>query len=257
MKVIFIGAGNLATRLSLEMQRAGFVVGQVYSRTAESAEALAGRLHCPWTVKPEEISPDGDLYVFALKDSALETILGRIAPNQGLWVHTAGSLPMAVFEGKVTRYGVLYPLQTFSKERAVDFRKIPLFIEASTEADSRWLAEIAGRLSDEVRFLSSEERRCLHLAAVFACNFTNHMYVLAAKLLKEKGIPEGVLRPLIDETAAKIHQMSPLEAQTGPAVRYDENVMNKHLAMLADPDMQALYREISRSIYKEMSHEQH
>ncbi len=253
MKVVFIGAGNLATRLSLEMQQAGMDVAQVFSRTARAAQQLADRLGCGWTIGPEDLLADADLYVFALKDSALETVIGRIKPNNGLWVHTAGSMPMSVFEGKARRYGVLYPLQTFSRERPVDFRQIPFFLEAATEADGRWLAEeVAGRLSDNVRFLSSEKRRSLHLAAVFACNFANHMYALAAKILEGEGIAADVLCPLIDETAAKIHQMSPARAQTGPAVRYDENVMNKHLAMLADPAMQSLYREISRSIYKEM-----
>lgn len=253
MKVIFIGAGNLATRLALEMQQAGLNIAQVFSRTDAAAKQLADRLGCGWTIDPDVVLGDADLYIFALKDSALEALIGRIKPNKGLWVHTAGSMPMSVFEGKAERYGVLYPLQTFSRERPVNFREIPFFLEAATEADGRWLAErVAGRLSDNVRFLSSEKRRSLHLAAVFACNFANHMYALAAKILEGEGIPADVLCPLIDETAAKIHQMSPARAQTGPAVRYDENVMNKHLAMLADPAMRSLYREISRSIYKEM-----
>lgn len=255
MKVIFIGTGNLATRLSLEMQRAGLAIEQVFSRTAAGAQLLAGRLGCPWTIDAKAILPDADLYVFALKDSALAEVIGQMKPNKGLWVHTAGSLPMDVFKGKVARYGVLYPLQTFSKERAVDFRKIPFFLETADAGDARWLAQIAGRLTDEVRFLSSEKRESLHLAAVFACNFANHMYGLAGKILKENDIPENLLCALIDETAAKVHAMTPAEAQTGPAVRYDENVMNKHLAMLADPGMRSLYREISRSIYKEMRHE--
>lgn len=255
MKVIFIGAGNLATRLALEMQRVGMNVVQVFSRTAPAARQLAGRLGCEWTIKPDELFPDADLYIFALKDTALEAVIDRVKPNKGLWVHTAGSMPMTVFEGKAGRYGVLYPLQTFSREREVDFRKIPFFLETATEADARYLEEVAGRLSDDVRFLSSDKRRSLHLAAVFACNFANHMYALAAKILQEEGIPADVLCALIDETAAKIHQMTPVRAQTGPAVRYDENVMDKHMAMLADPDMQSLYRQISRSIYKEMQHE--
>ena len=117
------------------------------------------------------------------------------------------------------------------------------------------LGEVARALSSDVRFLSSEKRKNLHLAAVFACNFTNHMYALAEKILEEQQIPGEVLLPLIDETAAKVHVMSPAQAQTGPAIRYDENVINKHMAMLKDPDMRNLYELISRSIHKEARHE--
>lgn len=255
MKVVFIGAGNLATRLSREMCRAGMSVGQIYSHTRESAELLAGRLGCPWTIVPEEVVQDADLYVFSLKDAVLSDIIGRIKPNSGMWVHTAGSMSMDLFEGHAARYGVLYPLQTFSKARAVNFSVIPFFVEANTPEAAEWLKNIATALSGNVQFLSSEKRKHLHLAAVFACNFTNHIYTMAAKLLREQDIPADLLLPLIDETAAKIHIMPPAEAQTGPAVRYDENVINNHLAMLSDPDMKAVYQLISQSIHKEAQHE--
>lgn len=250
MKVVFIGAGNLATRLSLEMQRTGLTICQVYSHTAAHASELAERLGCDWTTSPEAIFPEADLYVFSVKDTALQPILSEMKPNRGLWVHTAGSMPLDIFKGTNERYGVMYPLQTFSKERAVDFRKVPFFLETVSKTDGVFLQEIAGRLSDDVRFLSSEKRRYLHLSAVFACNFVNRMYALAGGMLEKEGIPFEVLLPLIDETAAKVHAMKPGEAQTGPAVRFDENVINNHLTMLKDPDMQEIYRLVSRNIYK-------
>lgn len=251
MKVVVIGAGNLAAQLAPEMQKKGLDIVQVYSRTARNAEMLARRLGCRWTVMPEEIDASGDLYVFSLKDTALPEILPRIAPNDGLWVHTAGSLPMAVFAGYAARYGVLYPLQTFSKERAVDFRTIPFFIEAASEADLEVLRGLASLLTTQVEALGSEQRRFLHLAAVFACNFTNHMYALAAGILEEQGLPFDRLLPLIDETAAKVHAMAPRAAQTGPAVRYDRNVLGKHLEMLDSGYGKALYEMISKSIHQE------
>lgn len=255
MRVVFVGAGNLATRLSLEMRKVGLEIGQVYSHTSEHAETLADALGCPWTTVAEEIIENADLYVFSLKDAVLQEVIGRVRPNRGLWVHTAGSMPISVFEGFAVRYGVIYPLQTFSKSREVDFRKIPFFLEANSPEDEIVLRDVAGLLSGNVRILSSEKRKSLHLAAVFACNFTNHIYALAGKILKERQIPEDVLLPLIDETAAKVHVMPPAKAQTGPAIRYDENVIDKHLAMLEDPDMRAIYERISRSIYKEAQHE--
>ena len=126
MKVIFLGSGNLATRLSLEMHRKGMTIGQVYSYTPENARQLAGRLGCLWTTDLEAIETDADLYVFSLKDTVLANVITRIRPNDGLWVHTAGSMPMDIFSGHTANYGVLYPMQTFSKMREVDFSVIPL-----------------------------------------------------------------------------------------------------------------------------------
>lgn len=255
MKIVFIGAGNLATRLSLAMQRVGMQIGQVYSHTEASARQLATRLGCPWTNDFSALQEDGDLYVFSLKDTVLSDVISKVKPNNGMWVHTAGSMPMSVFEGYAQRFGVLYPLQTFSKGRNVNFDVIPIFLEANTDKNVDYLKNIASALSENVRFMSSEKRRSLHLAAVFACNFTNHIYTLSYKLLENESIPADVLLPLIDETVSKIHSMPPAAAQTGPAIRYDENVINKHLAMLDDPDMQAIYRLLSQSIHKEAQNE--
>lgn len=258
MKVVFIGAGNLATRLSTRMQQAGIPVVQVYSHTPANAEKLAIRLGCTFAVLPEEIVPDADLYIFSLKDTVLPEIISRVSPNGALWVHTAGSIPLDVFKGRASRYGVLYPLQTFSKEREVDFRNIPFFVEAADERDSLLLQQIASKLSAQVHILSSEKRKILHLAAVFACNFANHMYVQAANLLKEHELPFDWLLPLIDETAAKVHALPPVKAQTGPAVRYDENVMQKQIGLLPSEEMKELYKVISKNIHKEaLENEQH
>jgi predicted short-subunit dehydrogenase-like oxidoreductase (DUF2520 family) len=142
-------------------------------------------------------------------------------------------------------------MQTFSKRREVDFSEVPFFVEADGEETLQELKELAGRLSPNVREATSEQRRSLHLAAVFACNFTNHMYALCDRLLQKHGLPFEVMLPLIDETARKVHELKPHEAQTGPAVRYDENVIGKHLSLLADdPECQELYEKISKSIYR-------
>lgn len=255
MKIVFIGAGNLATRLSLEMQRVGFTIAQIYSRTESSARSLAGQLGCSWTDRIETVIDDADVYIFSVKDAVLPRLVSEMKANGGVWLHTAGSMPLDVFEGKVARYGVMYPLQTFSKTRPVVFSAIPFFLEANTVETEFFLQNIASALSERIQFLSSDKRKKLHLAAVFACNFTNHIYALSAKLLEEEGIDRNVLLPLIDETASKIHTLSPTEAQTGPAVRYDEHVIGTHLAMLQDPDLKAIYRLLSESIHKEAVNE--
>lgn len=254
MKVVIVGSGNVATHLSLALASLeGIEICQVYSPTEAHAEILAERLNCDFVTDPTQIRKDADVYLFALKDQALETVIRAVPANNGLWLHTSGSMPMQVFAGYTERYGVLYPLQTFSKSREISFQGIPLFIECHREEDKNCLEELARRLSGKVCELSSEKRRSLHLAAVFACNFTNHIYALAEEILAKEGLSRDYLFPLIDETAAKVHELPAQEAQTGPAIRYDENIINKHLGMLADdPDVQTLYRLLSQSIHKKV-----
>jgi predicted short-subunit dehydrogenase-like oxidoreductase (DUF2520 family) len=251
MKIVFIGAGNLATRLSMEMHRVGMTIGQVYSPTRESASSLASKLGCAWTTDMAEVADDAGLYIFSVKDAALEDVLSRMKPNGGLWVHTAGGVPMDIFKPYTSRYGVFYPLQTFSKERAVSFEHVPLLLEACREEDKSLLQEVASALSDTVSFLSSEKRKSVHLAAVFASNFTNHMYTIAAKLLEEQGISYRILLPSIEETALKLRDLPPVQAQTGPAVRYDTNIMEAQSALLTNERYRELYHLISRSIHIE------
>ena len=228
--VVFIGAGNLATNLAKALYYKGFRIVQVYSRTEESARALAEK-----------------------EDAAFVELLPQITEGKqkSLLVHTAGSIPMSVWEGHVERYGVFYPMQTFSKQREVDFQEVPFFIEAKRAEDTELLKAIASTLSEKVYEADSEQRKSLHLAAVFICNFTNHMYALAADLLEKYNLPFEVMLPLIDETARKVHELAPRDAQTGPAVRYDENVMSNHLAMLVDsPALQEIYKLMSKSIHE-------
>lgn len=204
-----------------------------------------------------ELPQHADIYIIAVKDSALQEVIehlcSRLSPNapssgrgQGeapLLVHTAGSMPLSVFDGYDCRAGVLYPMQTFSMDREVDFREIPLFIEG---ADPR-IRAVAESLSAHVYELSTADRKYLHLAAVFACNFANHCYTLAADVLARKGLPFDVMLPLVDETARKVHELHPTEAQTGPAARGDKNVMAAQSALL-DGRLQAIYNLMSESI---------
>lgn len=253
IQVIFIGAGNLATNLAKALYHKGFRIVQIYSRTEESARALAKQVEAEFTTDLQNISKEAKLYVVSLKDTAFVELIPQITAGKqnALLVHTAGSIPMNIWEGYAERYGVFYPMQTFSKQREVDFEKVPFFIEAGRPEDAELLKAIAGTLSEKVYEATSEQRKSLHLAAVFTCNFTNHMYDLAAGLLDKYHLPFDVMLPLIDETARKVHELTPREAQTGPAVRYDENVINNHLAMLEDtPELQEIYKLMSKSIHE-------
>ncbi len=248
-KVIFIGAGNLATQLSKTLQEHGYEIVQIYSRSITNAKILGELLSCEYTDNLSQIKDAADLYIFSVKDTALQDCIRHIKPNNGLWVHTAGSIPITVFEPHIKRYGVLYPLQTFSKNKRVDFTNIPFFIEANSGRDLQLLTDIASNISQNVRTISSEQRKYIHLAAVFACNFTNHLYAISEKLLQEQGLPFDILLPLIQETADKVKGMSPVAAQTGPAVRYDENVMHKQLSLLKDERLKDIYQLLSQNIH--------
>lgn len=247
----FIGAGNVATHLSIELKKAGHNILQVYSRTEESAKKLADRLQTRFTTSPELILKEADIYVVALNDSVVEKVLSKNNFGAKLIVHCSGSLYMNVLSKYANNYGVFYPLQTFSKNRAVDFKSIPLFLEASSSENLEVLLQLANAISYSVFVLDSEKRKSLHIAAVFACNFANHCYALAAQFLESKELSFDILRPLIMETASKVQELHPEAAQTGPAIRYDENIINAHVKELEEmPELKELYNSISKSIFE-------
>ncbi|MDR1371066.1 MAG: DUF2520 domain-containing protein [Dysgonamonadaceae bacterium] len=248
--IVLVGAGNLATQLGITLRDNGFPVVCVYSRTSDSAATLGKRLHVPYTNNLADIPSDAGIYIFSVKDDALPGLLEIFPSNQGLWVHTAGSIPLSIFENYADRYGVVYPLQTFSKNRDVSFGDVPVFVEANNDRDNSLLLDFARGFSKKVVPLSSEKRKYYHLAAVFACNFSNHMYTLASEILDQQDLDWKFLQALIRETAAKIEDLSPADAQTGPAIRYDLEIINKQLELLqGDEIKQELYEKISYNIH--------
>ena len=253
MKIAFIGSGNLATHLSLALKAAGEEIIQVYSRTDAHAKELADKLGCIHTTNLDKIDLNADVYILSVKDDAISQIADSICHKcpHALFVHTAGSVLMDIFKGKANHYGVLYPMQTFSKARKVDFLPIPCFIEASSKEDLAIIRSLAESISDHVVDCDSEKRKKLHLAAVFACNLTNHCYRLAERVLQEEDIDWKLYLPLIDETAKKVSEMSPKDAQTGPMVRYDVNVMNRQLALIPDERTRQIYRLMAESIHED------
>lgn len=251
--IVLVGAGNVATHLGMALRGAGYRISQVFSRTEASASALAGKLDCPYTMNIREVTSDAGLYLVSVKDLALEEVIPPLTRRnpKALFVHTAGSMPMDVWRGAAERYGVLYPMQTFSKGRTVDFATVPFFVEGSGREETEALKSLAKRIGGRVYEATSEQRRYLHIAAVFACNFTNHLYAVAHHLLTSHGLPFEAVLPLIDETARKVHVLEPVKAQTGPAQRYDENVIGKHLDMLAgEPELADIYEQMSRNIHR-------
>ena len=249
--IVILGAGNVATHLSIALKKAGFSIKCVYSKTIESAKTLALKVDSHYTNDIIHIPSEADLYIVAVKDEIVEQIIDAIKLEFGIVVHTAGSISIDIFKGKFENYGVFYPVQTFSKSRDINFSNIPICIESNSEILENKLLNLAKCLSNSVHVIDSEKRKMLHLAAVFACNFANHMYSVATEILNQSDIPFDLLKPLIAETAQKAIDSDPQNAQTGPAVRNDQNVIKEHLEMLKDnPEYEKIYRFVSDSIYK-------
>ena len=246
----FIGAGNLATHLSIAISKKGYNVSQVYSRTELSAKLLAKKVNSSYTISVNNIDKNADIYIVALTDDIVDSVLSEIDFQNKLVIHCAGSLPLSVLKKYSSNIGVLYPLQTFSKDRELNFRDVPVFVEANTKDNEEIILSIARKISSNVKILNSEKRQILHLSAVFACNFVNYFYTIATDLLESNEILFEVLKPLIIETAQKGITMEPKNAQTGPAVRFDENIIKKHLELLINyKSYQELYMSVSKGIF--------
>ena len=256
MRITMIGAGRLGTHLARALHKAGHDIAQVYSRTMASASPIAAETKAEAICHLGDLRNDADIYILSVSDNALPQLLPTICEGRDgkLFLHTAGSVSIAIFKGITSRYGVLYPLQTFSKQWDINFRTIPCFIEGNTEEATYAVEELAKTLCTRIVRLSSDRRKYLHLAAVFACNFTNHCYTLAANILEKQDISFDALLPLIAETADKVNRLSPQEAQTGPAVRYDKNIICAQAELLSDnTTTKALYELMSKSINEEQT----
>jgi len=247
--IVLVGAGNVATHLGLALIASGYNVIQVYSRTEEPARKLADKLSATITTDINNISGDADIYIIAVKDKAIEDITNQINISDKLIVHTSGSISIDILKNASGNYGVLYPLQTFSKNTEINFKTVPLCIEANTRLNENKLFSLARDISDNVHLITTKQRKSLHIAAVIACNFSNHMYFIAEDILKKENLAFDMLKPLIMETASKIEDNSPGDIQTGPAIREDQKIMDNHLEYLScSPTYRDLYKMISKSI---------
>lgn len=246
--VSIIGAGNVAFHLTRAFVENTMQVNQIYNRTLEKAEKIGEANHVRYTNKISELEKS-DLYVIASSDTAISELSLHIPYDDVMVVHTSGSIPMEALKGDYHK-GVFYPLQTFSKNRHLEYEDIPIFVEAENQENAQKLQKLAERISNQVEIIDSEQRAKLHLSAVWACNFVNHMYHIAEKMAKEADMSFDYLRPLIAETASKIQDLSPFDAQTGPAKRNDEIVIKKHLERIEDSFLNDLYKKISYSITK-------
>lgn len=246
LKIVIVGAGNVAWHLGKELQKNDQEIVQIYNRSVEPALLLARRLKCDFTTRYDNLYAEADLYILAVKDAVIESVSKNLLLKDKLVVHTSGAIDQAKI--KHERRGVFYPLQTFSKEKKLNFKSIPFCIEASKSQDYNTLMRLATLLSPKVYNINSHQRKVLHVAAVFACNFSNLMYMMADDILQKEKIPLDILQPLIKETALKITKLKPKEVQTGPAVRKDQSTINAHLDYLGKGVSFNVYEMLTQTI---------
>ena len=249
MKIVIIGAGNLAWHIAPPLLRMGHQITSVYSRTRTSADALAKKVRSKAIIEIDLIPEDADMYIVALQDKAIASVVKELKFVPELIVHTSGALPLSVFPEKFKNTGVFYPLQSFSKNRKVKLDSVPFLLESSNSKTKKILSDLAKQYSDSIHFVTSDKRKKIHLAAVFANNFVNHLYSLSADILKENKLPFDLLKPLIAETAAKIKENHPDKMQTGPARRTDQPIIEQHRRLLkGQKQRKAIYTLLNQSI---------
>lgn len=244
MNTVIIGSGNVAYHLAKAFALNGMAVS-VAGRNQEALQAISSEFSIPYfTQIPEE----ADVYLLAVKDSAVAEVAAQIPNKNALVAHTSGAVALAALQASFRR-GVFYPLQTFSKSKELNYSEIPFFVEAENTEDLHILTSLARKISSKVMEADSEKRKYIHLTAVFASNFVNHLFARAKEIAGSQDIPFEYFLPLIQETVDKIHQMDPYTAQTGPARRKDEHVLHLHKELLSGESLE-IYNTMNRSIKK-------
>lgn len=250
-RVVIVGSGNVAEALARALPASGAELCQVFARNRERGPRVAALGGTTWTADPDRLA-EADLYLIAVSDRAVGEVAASLRlPDGAVAAHTAGSVPLDALEA-FPRRAVIYPLQTFTAGRAVDFARVPLFLEASDKGTYQAVERFARRLSSQLYPADSKRRGILHLAGVLACNFVNALYAAGERTLAREGLPFEALRPLIAETAAKaLAAPSPAAVQTGPAVRGDLPTLERHRVLLAEePLLLEIYNLMSRYIWE-------
>ena len=246
MQIVLIGSGNVAFHLAKAFTEAQIPVSQIFGRNTTELQKISEQFSIPFST---ETLADADLYIISVSDSSIAEVSALIKNKNVLVAHTSGSVSREALSGNY-RKSVFYPLQTFSKSKNLDYSKIPFFIDAENENDEEILKNLASKISKNVMLANDEKRKYIHLTAVFACNFVNHLYARAKEISDSQGIPFDYFLPLIDETTQKIHELEPKLAQTGPAIRNDEKVLKLHESLLTDEEKLKIYKTLNESIKK-------
>lgn len=246
MKIAILGSGNVAYHLAKMFKEKNIPISQIFGRNEKDLQEISEQFEIPFSTT--ELA-DAELYFIAVNDDAVAAISKNIKNQNSLVAHTSGSLPKEILEGNY-RKASFYPLQTFSKSKMLQYSEIPFFVEGENEEDSQILENLALKISEKVMKSDYEKRKYIHLTAVFACNFVNHLFARAKEISDSQQIPFHYFLPLIKETTSKIEKIEPKLAQTGPAIRNDEKILQLHEALITEEEHLKIYQVMNESIKK-------
>lgn len=246
MKIVILGSGNVAYHLVKAFHEKGIQISQIFGRNENDLKEISRTFSVPYSTS--ELAK-ADFYLIAVKDDAVAEVSKNITEENCLVAHTSGSLPKEVLTGAYCKAS-FYPLQTFSKSKELNYAEIPFFLEAENNQDLEIMKNLALKISDRVKISDYEKRKYIHVTAVFACNFVNHLFARAKEISDSQNIPFNYFLPLIEETTSKIIEVEPKLAQTGPAVRNDERVLDLHEALITNEEHLKIYRVMNDSIKK-------
>jgi len=253
MKITILGAGNVATQLALVLKKTGHEIVEIYNRSNEAGIELAKTVGAGFTSDLSQL-PDADVYLIAVKDDAIAEVAAALKTDNKIVAHTSGTKSKDLLQNTSNNFGIFYPLQTMTKAAKVDFKNVPILIEGSNRQTTLKLEELARCISKNVHMVDEQQRQWIHVAAVFANNFTNHMFGISEQLLLSHGLPFEILKPLIFNFIQNLENHSPSEIQTGPAIRGDFKTIEKHIQLLGDDTrLQKVYQVITESIIEQAS----
>lgn len=252
LNIVMIGAGNVAHNLTRRLVDAGQQIVQIIGHSEKNARNLSTIANCNFSLRVEDIDSNAHLYIIAIPDGAIVDVVKSMPELNGIVVHTSGSTSMGIFQSRFPNHGVFYPFQTFSKDRDISLKDVPICIEASDDDTFNLLLNLAELLGSRPLEMDFETRKWLHLSGVFSCNFVNHMLAIGQLIAQENDFDFGLLKPLVTETIQKAMELGPVSCQTGPAIRSDSETIKKHVAMLSSvsDDLRELYMSLSSSIWQ-------
>lgn len=250
-KIVILGAGNVSTHFVSSLLQAKFNIVQIFSRTKSSAEKLGKKYNIKYTDNINSLNSDADVFLFLLSDTGIKETANKFPFKDKMLFHSSGSIPISIFKKLTDNYGVIYPFQTFKKEIDIDFRKVPLCIEYSNSRTKIFLDSFINQLGCKSYLLNSEQRKTLHIAAVFACNFMNHTVHVGETILADNKINKEILKPLLEQSFKNIINFGAENVQTGPAVREDIDIIKNHLEHLQnEPELKNIYKNLTENIIK-------
>ncbi|MEO6166987.1 MAG: Rossmann-like and DUF2520 domain-containing protein [Chitinophagales bacterium] len=250
-KIVIIGCGNVGYQMAWHLHNSGHQIIQVFSRHLPSAKWIGNLMDIPCTDSYEEISQDGDIYLVTVKDDAISEVAEQLKLNGQVIAHTSGSMPGNVMKSVTDNFGIFYPLQTLSRNVSVDFSMIPICVDASNDKTLKVLRALGATLTSKIIEVNDDQRFAIHVAAVFANNFTNHLFSISQMILEQSGLSFEIFKPLINETVRKIQNHDPLNVQTGPAIRNDDHTIARHLEFLKnDGRFLEIYKVLTEDIQR-------